>query len=138
MQAFSSTVRDMYALAEYAAPDQFLTQAINLLQMWIRFDGAIFGTGEGSQKNTLALLESSMDVPATTVPETIISTSSSPSEPGSRFANDPVARGFRDAPFLLNEAAYVSCIARVAMVKRRTLKSYQVRVILPKSWACAI
>ena len=99
MQAFSSTVRDMYALAEYAAPDQFLTQAINLLQMWIRFDGAIFGTGEGSQKNTLALLESSMDVPATTVPETIISTSSSPSEPGSRFANDPVARGFRDAPF---------------------------------------
>ncbi len=82
MQAFSSTVRDMYALAEYASPDQFLTQAINLLQMWIRFDGAIFGTGEGSQKNTLALLESSMDVPATTVPETIISTSSSPSEPG--------------------------------------------------------
>ena len=56
LQAFSSTVRDMYALAEYAAPDQFLTQAINLLQMWIRFDGAIFGTGEGSQKNTLALL----------------------------------------------------------------------------------
>ena len=50
MQAFSSTVRDMYALAEYAAPDQFLTQAINLLQMWIRFDGAIFGTGEGAQK----------------------------------------------------------------------------------------
>ncbi len=99
MQAFSSTVRDMYALAEYAAPDQFLTQAINLLQMWIRFDGAIFGTGEGAQKNTLALLEASMDVPAATVPETIISKTGTTGDAGSRFANDPVARGFRDAPF---------------------------------------
>ncbi len=50
MQAFSSTVRDMYALAEYAAPDQFLTQAINLLQMWICFDGAIFGTGKAHKE----------------------------------------------------------------------------------------
>ncbi len=47
MQAFSSTVSDLYALAEYASPDQFLTRAIGLMQMWIRFDGAIFGTGEG-------------------------------------------------------------------------------------------
>ena len=46
MQGFSSTVRDLYALAEYASPDQFLTRAIGLMQMWIRFDGAIFGTGE--------------------------------------------------------------------------------------------
>ena len=46
MQAFSSTVRDLYALAEYAAPDQFLQRAISLMQMWLRFDGAIFGTGE--------------------------------------------------------------------------------------------
>ena len=46
MQAFSTTVRDLYALAEYASPDQFLTRAIALMQMWIRFDGAIFGTGE--------------------------------------------------------------------------------------------
>ena len=91
MQAFSSTVRDMYALAEYAAPDQFLTQAINLLQMWIRFDGAIFGTGDGTQKNSLALLESSMEAPTATVPETIISTTGSPGDTGSRFANDPVA-----------------------------------------------
>jgi len=40
-----------------------------------------------------------MDVPAATVPETIISTSSSPGDAGSRYANDPVARGFREAPF---------------------------------------
>jgi DNA-binding CsgD family transcriptional regulator len=99
MQAFSSTVRDMYALAEYAAPDQFLTQAINLLQMWIRFDGAIFGTGEGSQRNTLSLLDSSAVPPSTTVPETLMAAPDSSSEAESRFANDPVARGFRDAPF---------------------------------------
>ena len=50
MQVFSSTVRDLYALAEYAAPDQFLNQAIGLLQTWIRFDGAIFGTGGEARK----------------------------------------------------------------------------------------
>ncbi len=99
MQAFSSTVRDMYALAEYAAPDQFLTQAINLLQMWIRFDGAIFGTGEGSQRTTVSLLESSMVPPATTVPEALSAASGSSKDAESRFANDPVARGFREAPF---------------------------------------
>jgi len=99
MQAFSSTVRDMYALAEYAAPDQFLTQAINLLQMWIRFDGAIFGTGEGSQRTTLSMLESAMEPPEATVPEALSAQSASSKDAESRFANDPVARGFRDAPF---------------------------------------
>ena len=99
MQAFSSTVRDMYALAEYAAPDQFLTQAINLLQMWIRFDGAIFGTGEVAKKNSLALLNSSMEPPTVTVPEKIISTSEAAQNSNTHFANDPVARGFREAPF---------------------------------------
>ena len=90
MQAFSSTVRDMYALAEYAAPDQFLTQAINLLQMWIRFDGAIFGTGEASQKNAVSILSYASDSPSLTVPEVLRESSSA--------AEDPVARGFRDAP----------------------------------------
>ncbi len=58
MQAFSSTVRDMYALAEYASPDQFLTRAIGLMQMWIRFDGAIFGTGEGNDPGVRGMLSS--------------------------------------------------------------------------------
>ncbi len=90
MQAFSSTVRDMYALAEYAAPEQFLTQAIHLMQMWIRFDGAIFGTGEAEQKQAISVLEYPAQSPIVTVPQSL-------SSPGSH-ADDPVARGFREAP----------------------------------------
>ena len=90
MQAFSSTVRDLYALAEYAAPDQFLTQAIGLLQSWIRFDGVLFGTGEGQQSGLSASLESAGVAPACTVPESILAKSS--------FSDDPVAHGFRHAP----------------------------------------
>lgn len=90
MQAFSSTVRDLYALAEYAAPDQFLSQAISLLQTWIRFDGAIFGTGEAGKPTAAALLNSDKTARAATLAESL-----SPSE---RFPDDPVARGFRNAP----------------------------------------
>lgn len=90
MQAFSSTVRDMYALAEYAAPDQFLTQAISLLQMWIRFDGAIFGTGEASKKNVLSVLDDASESPTFTVPESL--------QDSLAAKDDPVARGFREAP----------------------------------------
>ena len=90
MQAFSSTVRDLYALAEYAAPDQFLSQAISLLQAWIRFDGAIFGTGEAGKPTAATLLNSDKTARAATLAESL-----SPSE---RLPDDPVARGFRNAP----------------------------------------
>ncbi len=90
MQAFSSTVRDMYALAEYAAPDQFLTQAISLLQMWIRFDGAIFGTGEASHQQMVSMLNYAAESPSQTVPESL--------RESKRTDDDPVARGFREAP----------------------------------------
>lgn len=90
MQAFSSTVRDLYALAEYASPDQFLTQAIGLLQNWIRFDGALFGTGEGPQKHALAALSVDAKSATDTIPESILSRE--------QFQDDPVARGFRTAP----------------------------------------
>ncbi len=90
MQAFSSTVRDLYALAEYASPDQFLTRAIGLMQMWIRFDGAIFGTGERADHQSLSMLESDPIAEGATVPETL--------QARAKFRDDPVARGFRDAP----------------------------------------
>lgn len=90
MQSFSSTVRDLYALAEYASPDQFITRAIGLIQMWIRFDGAIFGTGEKVEHQSLTVLESDTLAKGATVPETLLSRSAS--------RDDPVARGFRDAP----------------------------------------
>lgn len=89
MQAFSSTVRDLYALAEYAAPDQFLSQAIALLQTWIRFDGAIFGTGEAGKTAAATLLTSHQSL-AGAMPGSLRS-----AEP---FVDDPVARGFRNAP----------------------------------------
>lgn len=63
MQAFSSTVRDLYALAEYASPDQFLTRAIGLMQMWIRFDGAIFGTGEAGDPGMQGMLGAQLATP---------------------------------------------------------------------------
>ncbi len=90
MQAFSSTVRDLYALAEYASPDQFLSRAIGLMQMWIRFDGAIFGTGERASLQAVTMLESDAAAPAATVPESLAARSS--------FRDDPVAQGFRNAP----------------------------------------
>lgn len=90
MQAFSSTVRDLYALAEYASPDQFLTQAIGLLQNWIRFDGVLFGTGEGPQKSALAALPVAANHAGKTIPESLLSRD--------QFQDDPVARGFRTAP----------------------------------------
>ncbi len=90
MQAFSSTVRDLYALAEYAAPDQFLSQAISLLQTWIRFDGAIFGTGEAGKPTAATLLNADKTASAETLAESLLSSE--------RFQDDPVARGFRNAP----------------------------------------
>ncbi len=90
MQAFSSTVRDLYALAEYASPDQFLTRAISIMQSWIRFDGAIFGTGEAGLNQTMTLLKSDAAAPAVTVPETLLS--------APQFNHDPVAQGMRNAP----------------------------------------
>lgn len=90
MQAFSSTVRDLYALAEYASPDQFLSRAIGLMQMWIRFDGAIFGTGEKANLQSVTMLESDRSTPAATVPESLLSRDN--------FRDDPVAQGIRNAP----------------------------------------
>ena len=90
LQAFSSTVRDLYALAEYASPDQFLQQAISLLQTWIRFDGAIFGTGELPQQGGPMTIQTSGNAPEMTVPESLLSRTA--------FSNDPVAHGFRNAP----------------------------------------
>ena len=91
MQAFSSTVRDLYALAEYAAPDQFLSQAIGLLQTWIRFDGAIFGTG-GDARKTAA---KSLLTPDSSAPVVI---RSEPAKESEFLRDDPVAKGFRNAP----------------------------------------
>ncbi len=90
MQAFSTTVRDLYALAEYAAPEQFLERAINLLQMWIRFDGAIFGTGEKSNPQSVTRLISAESQHEATVPETVLAREAQ--------QDDPVARGIRNAP----------------------------------------
>jgi hypothetical protein len=90
MQAFSTTVRDLYALAEYAAPEQFLERAINLLQMWIRFDGAIFGTGEKSNPQSLTRLISAESKHEATVPETVLAREAQ--------QDDPVARAIRNAP----------------------------------------
>ena len=91
MQAFSSTVRDLYALAEYAAPDQFLNQAISLLQTWIRFDGAIFGTGGDASKTAAkSLLTAGSSAPGVIEPQ---------AERGqASLRDDPVAKGFRNAP----------------------------------------
>ena len=91
MQAFSSTVRDLYALAEYAAPDQFLNQAIGLLQTWIRFDGAIFGTGGDARKTAAkSLLTADNSPPAVIEPQAARGQAS--------LRDDPVAKGFRNAP----------------------------------------
>jgi DNA-binding CsgD family transcriptional regulator len=76
-------------LAEYAAPDQFLSQAITLLQTWIRFDGAIFGTGEAG-KPTAASLLATNDAPSASMPDSLRSAGA--------YADDPVARGIRNAP----------------------------------------
>jgi DNA-binding CsgD family transcriptional regulator len=91
LQAFSSTVRDLYALAEYAAPEQFLSQAIGLLQTWIRFDGVIFGTG-GEVGKPLAKSLSTAD---STAPVAI---GPQPAKLQESLRDDPVAKGFRNAP----------------------------------------
>ncbi len=90
MQAYSSTVRDLYALAEYASPDQFLTRAIELMKTWIRFDGAIFGTGERAGALASPGPEPTTPQPGAAPRETAFA-------PGV-MGDDPVARGFRDAP----------------------------------------
>ena len=90
MQAFSTTVRDLYALGEYAAPEQFLERAISLLQMWIRFDGAIFGTGEKSNPQAVTRLIAAESKHEATVPETVLAREAQ--------QDDPVARGIRNAP----------------------------------------
>lgn len=94
LQAFSNTVRDLYALAEYANPDQFLNRAIELLQSWIRFDGVLFGTGEPPPMSDINSAVKSNG-----------SDSSSSSGVGvdaardsNLFEDDPVAQGFRNAP----------------------------------------
>ena len=91
MQAFSSTVRDLYALAEYAAPDQFLSQAIGLLQTWIRFDGAIFGTGGDSGKSAAKSLLAADNSAASVI-------KAQPAKAQESLRDDPVAKGFRNAP----------------------------------------
>ena len=120
MQAFSSTVRDLYALAEYASPDQFLTRAIGLMQMWIRFDGAIFGTGEAGDPGIQGLFGTQLVTPPAShsaharngsavsaaggdLPATGIAMSGDdygmhlkPARPAS--ADEAVAHGFRNAP----------------------------------------
>ncbi len=90
MQAFSSTVRDLYALAEYASPDQFLARAIELIQTCIRFDGAIFGTGEKTVKATAPLAQSATLNGTTTESELASATTLA--------TDDPITRGFREAP----------------------------------------
>ena len=120
MQAFSSTVRDLYALAEYASPDQFLTRAIGLMQMWIRFDGAIFGTGEagdpgihgmfGTQlmtppaaheamgRKSGAISSAGADLPPAGIPMASGADSMTLKPVRTSAADDPVAHGFRNAP----------------------------------------
>ena len=93
MQAFSSTVRDFYALAEYATPDQFLTQAIGLLQTWIRFDGALFGTGESSRHKALTQFSH-----ASTAKHEGYDVRPQFNASDGPFSDDPVALGFRNAP----------------------------------------
>ncbi|MEO0318518.1 MAG: hypothetical protein RL404_2195 [Pseudomonadota bacterium] len=116
MQAFSSTVRDLYALAEYASPDQFLTRAIGLMQMWIRFDGAIFGTGEAGDPGIHGMFGAQLETPPAQQPAGRSASSISDTLPPkgmplpvgadgmtlkparSAAADDPVAHGFRNAP----------------------------------------
>jgi DNA-binding CsgD family transcriptional regulator len=121
MQAFSTTVRDLYALAEYASPDQFLERAISLLQMWIRFDGAIFGTGERSNPQSVTRLISAESAPAATVPETVLAR-----EP---LQDDPVARGIRNAPMSPSRGG----IRELYRKKRGSKKEHQVTRSGPRS-----
>ncbi len=115
LQAFSSTVRDLYALAEYAAPEQFLSQAIGLLQTWIRFDGAIFGTG-GKWAN-----------PLPRACRRRIALRPWRSDPNQRNCRNPCAtirslKDFAMRPWRHRVVASGSCIARSSMangVKRR-------------------
>jgi hypothetical protein len=130
MQAFSSTVRDLYALAEYASPDQFLTRAIGLMQMWIRFDGAIFGTGERSEQQTLCVLESDPIAEGATVPETL--------QARAQFRDDPVARGFREAPMSPSRGGIRELYRKSRDGKKSKLTQFTGVRSLPRSLACPI
>ncbi len=107
MQVYSNTIRDLYALAEYATPEQFLTQAINLLKTWIRFDGVLFGTGEARLvKNEVTALNPNHQAieqqqerqvrqeQREPIPDSILFGKNSPI----KFNEDLLVRGYRDAP----------------------------------------
>lgn len=107
MQVYSNTIRDLYALAEYATPDQFLTQAIALLKTWIRFDGVLFGTGEARlmKKEVTELNPNHQEIEdqleqqdrqeqREPIPDSILFGKNSPI----KFNEDLLVRGYRDAP----------------------------------------
>ncbi|MEY3579883.1 MAG: hypothetical protein RI984_987, partial [Pseudomonadota bacterium] len=107
MQVYSNTIRDLYALAEYATPEQFLTQAINLLKTWIRFDGVLFGTGEARlvKNEATALNPNHQEIEQhqeqqvrqeqrKPIPDSILFGKNSPI----KFNEDLLVRGYRDAP----------------------------------------
>lgn len=89
LQAFSNTVRDLYALAEYANPDQFLHQAVDLLQSWIRFDGVLFGTGDAPMQDAIS---------STLRQQDSINSNAKTKHEEDQQEEDPVAQGFRNAP----------------------------------------
>lgn len=105
MQAYSNTIRDLYALAEYATPDQFLTQAVGLLKTWIRFDGVLFGTGEASQISNREPQSAQKDKQPVAQPaqswDTVRSAPHTPVKRGDDLIlnEDLVARGYREAPY---------------------------------------
>lgn len=106
MQVYSNTIRDLYALAEYATPEQFLTQAIALLKTWIRFDGVLFGTGEAKlikkeatevnqihptiEENQIEEQQAYQEQ----IPHSVLFGKNSPI----KFNEDLLVRGYRDAP----------------------------------------
>ena len=107
MQVYSNTIRDLYALAEYATPDQFLTQAIALLKTWIRFDGVLFGTGEARlmkkevtefnpnhQEIEDQLDQQDRQEQREPIPHSVLFGKNSPI----KFNEDLLVRGYRDAP----------------------------------------
>lgn len=107
MQVYSNTIRDLYALAEYATPDQFLTQAIALLKTWIRFDGVLFGTGEAKlmKKEITELNPNHQEIEnqrdqhdrqeqREPIPHSVLFGKNSPI----KFNEDLLVRGYRDAP----------------------------------------
>jgi DNA-binding NarL/FixJ family response regulator len=116
VQVYSNTIRDLYALAEYATPEQFLTQAIALLKTWIRFDGVLFGTGEarlvkkevtelnsnhqeiedqlGQQAQQAQQAQQDQQEHREPIPHSVLFGKNSPI----KFNEDLLVRGYRDAP----------------------------------------